>query len=100
MAAALTVFLFLTGGGQIDVAGLTLSSRDWRRPAALLAALLAARALFLWQRRGPQLRARIEGDVALIGFGALCVLLPALTLRFLDMACGGLDSHGYVSAAR
>jgi hypothetical protein len=98
--AALTVFLFLTGGGQIDVAGLTVSSRDWRRPAALLAALLAARALFLWQRRGPQLRARIEGDVALIGFGAICALLPALTLRFLDLACGGLDSHGYVSAAR
>ena len=98
--SALSLFLALTGGGRIAIAGLTLSSRDWRRPAALATMLVVGRLLYLWRdRRRVGHLARGISEVAASGLGAISLLMLALGLRYLVKACGGLDSSGYVSAA-
>lgn len=98
--AAVSLFLALTGGGRIDIAGVVVSARDATRPAGLLALLLLWRAVALWREPArPGRLQRLTEEAARIGLGAVVLLMAALGLRYLVKACGGLDSHGYVSAA-
>jgi hypothetical protein len=53
LAAIWTLFVLLTGGVSTTILGVRLISRDWRRPAVLAAAALAAAA---WFRGGANLR--------------------------------------------
>ena len=50
LAGLWTALLITTGGGSIDVFGLTIASRDWRRPALMV---LAGLTYLVW-RRAPQ----------------------------------------------
>lgn len=98
--AAVSIFLALTGGGRTEIAGIAISARNATRPAGLLAGLLLWRALLLWRDRArPGTLQRLADEVARIGLGAVVLLMTGLGLRYLVRACGGLDSHGYVSAA-
>jgi hypothetical protein len=98
--ASATLFIALTGGGRLAVAGLGLTARDWTRPAALLAILGLCRAGALWRARGTSgLLQRGCDQLGRAGLATIVMLMGALGLRALVDACGGLDSHGYVSTA-
>ena len=98
---AATIFIALTGGGRLDVAGLGLTARNWSRPATLLALLCLIRGLALW-RDNPStgLLHRVADQLVRAGLAAIVLLMGALALWALVEVGGGLDSHGYVSAAR
>ena len=97
---AFTFFILITGGGQISLGGLTLSAHDWRRPASLAAVLLivgGVRAGRAWTRSTWLDRA--AADAALFTLATITLVMNSLWWFYLVKACGGLDSHGYVSAA-
>ena len=97
---AFTFFILITGGGQISLGGLTLSAHDWRRPASLAAVLLivgGVRARRAWARSTWLDRA--AADAALFTLATITLVMNSLWWFYLVKACGGLDSHGYVSAA-
>lgn len=97
---ASSLVVALTGGGRFVIDGLTISMRDWRRPIAIWSLLLLARLVWLWRRHASADGAqRLADETSTIGLWALLLLGPALWLHYLVVACGGLDSHGYVSAA-
>lgn len=98
---SVTLFIGLTGGGRLDIAGVSLTARDWTRPATLLALLSLPRAFALWRHRAsPGLLQRACEQLMRAGLAVIVLLMGALGLWALVEACGGLDSHGYVSAAR
>jgi hypothetical protein len=93
LLATLTLWVALTGGASVEVWGLTVSLRDWRRPALVGALILA---VTVW-------RSREEGRITALCRAAVLTLLflaAALSFSYLVTSAGGLDSHGYVSAAR
>lgn len=95
---ALTLWVALTGGGRLAAGDISVSIRDWRRPAVLCAALAIGYFSWWWRthRKAPE---TFGNDIAHVGLLSLLMLVPTLWLTYLVVACGGLDSHGYVSAA-
>jgi len=98
---SVTLFTALTGGGRLGAGGFALSVRDWTRPAILLAVLCLCWIVVLWRdRASPDRLQRACDQLARAGLAAIVLLLGGLGLWALVDSCGGLDSHGYVSAAR
>lgn len=66
------------------MAGMNVSSRDWRRPAGLAAVLLLGRAVYLWRDRArPRHLQRLSDEAALCVFSAISLLMFALGLYAL-----------------
>jgi hypothetical protein len=94
-----------TGGIDVDAGLLHVRVHDWTRPLALLLLAAAAR---VWSRRLARRRTgrerRTTADlaryVANVGMLALVLAAVGIYARYHMRSAGGLDSYGYVSAAR
>ena len=63
LTGAWAVYLLLFGGGTIEIAGVRIASRDWRRPAAVF---VAAFSVLVYRRGRPALRLDVAGAKAWI----------------------------------
>jgi hypothetical protein len=100
LVGALALVIALSGGWRVALFGARVSIRDWTRPLALFAILLAMRltATARATRADERVGAAVE-QLARIGFQLLVFTVAGLWVAYLDTACGGLDSQGYVSTA-
>lgn len=99
LLGATAAFVAETGGGRLEVWGVRLSVRDWRRPLILLAVFLAWYGARTRQAPG---RERLRDLGCLVADGAflgIVLFMGALAARSIIPVAGGLDSYGYVSAA-
>ena len=102
--AAYAAMIAVTGGYEIDLAGIRLRSHSWGRPA--LAAAVAA-AVWAILERGRVLSAAttawsaLESTTGTRIVGAIAASWTlAASIAFGTFAAGGADSSGYVSEAR
>ena len=95
VVAAFAVFVAATGGIDTKIAGITVRSRSWERPAtvALILALAGLYAVRTTLRHWGSLASRAVAPVLVLWalFAGLC---------FGTYAAGGADSFGYLSQAQ
>src|SRR5262245_48190761 len=93
-----SVVIALVGGPRLELIGVRLSLRDWIRPAMLFGVLVCLRLFVAARSAAPSARSwAVVAGTARIGLWLIVLLMASLWLAYLDTACGGLDSHGYVS---
>jgi hypothetical protein len=95
IVASAAVLLLVAGFGGFDFefGALTVRARDWIRPAVLLVAAIAGRV-------AAERSSAVARSLAERGLLALILAAGLAYSQFHVPVAGGLDSYGYVSAAR